>query len=49
MAAAAQGGQILVSASTVDMINDTEFDFDEPIVAELKGISGTHTLRPLLW
>ena len=49
VAAAAQGGQILVSASTVDMINDTEFDFDEPIVAELKGISGTHVLRPLLW
>ena len=49
VAAAAQGGQILVSASTVDMINDTELDFDEPIVAELKGISGTHILRPLLW
>ena len=49
VAAAAEGGQILVSASTVEMINNTEFDFDEPIVAELKGISGTHTLRPLHW
>ena len=49
VAAAAQGGQILVSASTVEMINDAEFNFDEPIVAELKGIFGTHTLRPLLW
>jgi class 3 adenylate cyclase len=49
VAAAAQGGQILVSASTVGMINDAEFRFGEQIVADLKGISGTHTLRPLLW
>lgn len=49
VAAAAEGGQILVSASTVDMINDAEFDFGSPIVAELKGIAGTHELRPLNW
>jgi class 3 adenylate cyclase len=49
VAAAAEGGQILVSASTVGMINDAEFDFGVPIVAELKGIAGTHELRPLNW
>ena len=49
VAAAADGGQILVSASTVDMINNAGFDFGPPIVAELKGIGGTHELRPLNW
>lgn len=49
VAAAADGGQILVSASTVDMINDAEFVFGTPIVAELKGMDGTHELRPLNW
>ncbi len=49
VAAAATGGQILVSASTVDMINDAEFEFGTPIVAELKGIAGTHELCPLHW
>jgi adenylate cyclase len=47
--AAAEGGQILVSSSTADMLNDADFAFDAPIIAELKGIEGTHTLRPLHW
>ncbi len=49
VAAAADGGQILVSASTVDMINNAEFEFGPPIVADLKGIEGTHELLPLNW
>ena len=49
VAAAAEGGQILVSASTVDMINSAEFAFGPPIVAELKGIAGTHELCSLNW
>jgi class 3 adenylate cyclase len=49
VAAAAQGDQILVSSSTVDMVNTTEFEFGDPITFELKGIDGTHILRPLQW
>ena len=49
VAAAAEGGEILVSASTVDMINDAGFEFGIPVVAALKGIDGTHELRPLHW
>ncbi len=49
VAAAAQGDQILVSSTTVDMVNTTEFEFGDPITVELKGIDGTHILRPLQW
>lgn len=49
VAAAAQGGQILVSSSTVDSVNSSEFSFEDPITFELKGIEGTHALRPLHW
>jgi class 3 adenylate cyclase len=49
VAAAAQGGQILVSSTTLDMINTSQFTFAEPITADLKGIDGTHLLTPLLW
>jgi len=49
VAAAAQGHQILVSSTTVDMVNTTEFEFGDPITVELKGIDGTHILRPLQW
>ena len=31
------------------MVNANEFDFGEPITAELWGIDGIHRLRPLLW
>ncbi len=47
--AAAEGGQILVSSSTAGMLNDADFAFGEPIVVELRGIKGIHTLRPLRW
>jgi class 3 adenylate cyclase len=49
VAAAADGGQILVSSTTVDMVNTAEFTFGDPIAADLKGIDGTHILKPLLW
>lgn len=47
VAAAADGGQILVSSSMVSMIDATEFEFGEPINAQLKSIPGVHVLRPL--
>ncbi len=49
VAAAANAGQILVSESTVGMVNPTEFQFDAPVVVELKGLEGTHRLHPLHW
>lgn len=49
VAAAALGDQILVSSTTVEMVSPAEFEFGDPITAELKGIDGTHLLKPLLW
>ncbi len=49
VAAAARGEQILVSSTTFDMVDTTEFEFGKPIAAEFKGIDGTHLLRPLSW
>lgn len=49
VAAAARGDQILVSSTTVDIVNTTEFEFDDLITCELKGIEGTHILQPLHW
>lgn len=49
VAAAALGNQILVSSTTAEMISPTEFEFGDPITAELKGIDGNHILKPLLW
>lgn len=49
VAAAAEGGQILVSSGTAESVNSTQFELGDPFTAELKGISGSHTLRPLLW
>jgi len=49
VAAAARGDQILVSSTTADIVNSSEIDFGDPITVELKGIEGTHTLRPLNW
>ncbi|MDX1469275.1 MAG: nuclear transport factor 2 family protein [Acidimicrobiia bacterium] len=49
VAAAAQGGQILVSATTADLVNSSGIVFGEPVTVELKGLEGTHTLFPLEW
>lgn len=47
IAAAADGGQVLVSSTTVGMLNPKEFGFGVPINVELQGLNGTHELRPL--
>ena len=49
VASGADGGQILVSASTAAMVNEAEFRFGEPKTVHLKGMSGTHIVQPLLW
>ena len=49
VAAAAAGGQILASTSTAGMVNPTQFDFGDPMIVELKGLSGTHQVVPLIW
>lgn len=49
VAAAADGGQILVSSATADMVNPSEFTFGAPITAHLKGIEATQTLVPFTW
>ena len=49
VAAAADGGQILVSSTTAGLVSPTEFEFAAPINVELKGLNGTHQLHPLAW
>jgi len=49
IAATAQGGQILVSETTNDIVAPRKLDFDQPIRAELKGLDGIHSLHPLQW
>ena len=49
VAAAAQGGQVLVSSTTAEIVNSSEIAFGEPLSVELKGIDGVHTLMPLEW
>ncbi len=47
--AAAQGGQVLVSSTTAEVVNSSEVEFGEPLAVELKGLEGVHTLLPLNW
>ena len=47
VAAAARGGQVLVSSTTAGVVNSSEIMFGEPVSLELKGIDGVHTLLPL--
>jgi len=49
VAAAAIGEQILVSATTIDIVNSSAFEFGDAIKVELKGIKGNHILQPLNW
>jgi len=49
VAAAAEGGQVLVSSTTAGLVNSSEFEFGPPMTVELKGIEGTHQLQPLNW
>ena len=48
--AQAEGGEILVSALTRAILETRrEFEFGEPRIEDLKGLSGTHTLHPVVW
>ena len=49
VAAAAAGGQILVTSTTAGLSNSSEFEFGTPITVELQGLDGTHQLQPLNW
>jgi class 3 adenylate cyclase len=49
VAAAAEGGQILVSSTAAGLVNATEFEFGNPMTVDLKGLDGTHELLPLHW
>lgn len=49
VAAAAEGGQILVSGTTQGLVSGSGFDFGSPITVELKGLPGAHELFPLNW
>ena len=47
VAAAARGGEVLLSAATANLVNERDYEMGEPRTFELKGIGGTHQLRPL--
>jgi class 3 adenylate cyclase len=50
IAAQARGGEILISVETRTMTESTtEFHFGPLREVELKGLSGTHALHPVLW
>jgi adenylate cyclase len=49
VAAAADGGQILVSSITAGIVNTTDFVSSDPFPAELKGIDGVHLIHQLRW
>jgi class 3 adenylate cyclase len=50
IAAAANGGQIMVSRVVQAMLGDTpEFNFGDGADVELKGLPGVHEVAPLLW
>lgn len=49
IAALAAARQVLVSATTHDIVSPNQFDFDQPIRAELKGLDGIHRLHQLHW
>lgn len=46
--AAAEGGQVLVSATTAGIANPSAFSFGPPISLELKGLPGNHVVHELL-
>ena len=50
VAAAAAGGTIMVSVTVRDLVGSQQgISFGEPILAELKGLAGTHQLVPIDW
>jgi class 3 adenylate cyclase len=49
-AAAARGGEILVSSLVRDLVESSgEFSFADPVEVELKGLAGTHRLSAVRW
>ena len=48
VAAAAEGGQVMVSKSTAGMVNASDFTFGGQVNVELEGIPGQHVLVPLI-
>jgi class 3 adenylate cyclase len=49
IASAADGDEILTSSVTAELAGSNEFQLGLERVAELKGLSGTHRLIPILW
>jgi class 3 adenylate cyclase len=49
IASAANGGEVLASSVTVELAGSHGFQFGPERSAELKGISGTHRLIPVIW
>ena len=49
IASAADGGEILVSSATRELLDRFEYAFEPDRSAELKGLDGTHRLYPLAW
>ena len=37
------------SSTTAEIVTTSEVECGDPITVELKGIQGTHVLRPLKW
>ena len=49
IASAADGGEILVSSATRELLDRFDYAFETDRAAELKGLDGTHRLYPLTW
>lgn len=49
LADAATTGQILVSKTAAELVNEDEFTFGETITLNIKGITGASSITPLLW
>ncbi|MDX1691913.1 MAG: adenylate/guanylate cyclase domain-containing protein, partial [Acidimicrobiia bacterium] len=49
VASAAEGGEILLSSTTRELVGDTGHTFGDERIAELHGLDGQHRLIPLTW
>lgn len=49
VASAAAGGEILLSSSSFELVGSERHAWGEERVGELKGLTGSHRLIPLLW
>jgi adenylate cyclase len=46
---AADGGEVMVSSVVAELAGAGAFEFGAPFQAELKGLTGTHQIFPLVW